>query len=259
MSLDYGSLLSPVPIELSIGTLRHPKLIDIAKLTFHQFEIYQLFLKIKPIDYYLNVSSKEGSKEYWNALPEVEQLSMTMYDVLLDNESVAQIYTDIFNFFFENKVLFTNNCFILLKDSDTLEEAKNVGVINESNFRDALNVICEICNIAPAKDEKPPKFKNEKAKRLYYRMEKAKQEEARVKRTDLKYKLENIISSVASKSPNLSMANIWDITLYQLYDQFTRLQIVDVYERQATSVSVWGDEKKKFDPTQWFKSIFGIK
>lgn len=65
----------------------------------------------------------------------------------------------------------------------------------------------------------------------------------------------NIISSVAAFCPNMNYVQIWDLTVYELYDLFSRLNIIDQYNISSTSVSVWGDEKKQFKFGVWNDNI----
>jgi hypothetical protein len=89
-------------------------------------------------------------------------------------------------------------------------------------------------------------------------MQKAQEEENRKKMEKEFYNmlLPNIISSVASKNSGLNIINIWDATLFQLYDQFEKKQNDDTHYMNSVRVAVWGDEKKQFDPTLWYKNNF---
>lgn len=253
MKLDYGTLLSPTPIKLSIGTLRHPKLLDIADITFPVFDIYQLFLKITPEEYYTKLTKNE---EYWKSLPDIEQYNMTMYDVLLDHDDVSSLYTNIFNFFFYEDVKFKSGVFVICKHEG---QESISGIIGEKNFADLLNTIQQLCKIKGEEKVEDQKFKTKKARRTWLKMKKAEKENAKRRKANLNFTLPNIISAVAAKSKTLNIENIWYITLYQLYDQFDRLQINDGYERDSTSIAVWGDEKNKFDYTLWYKNIVDNK
>ena len=75
------------------------------------------------------------------------------------------------------------------------------------------------------------------------------------KKEDKKLELANLISALASHSMSLNMSNIWNLTIYQLYDQFERQQIEDSYRSSLRSVSIWGDKDNKFDNTLWFTHI----
>ena len=67
--------------------------------------------------------------------------------------------------------------------------------------------------------------------------------------------LGNIISVVANKHPSINILNIWELTIYQLWDTFNRLSNNNIYDISALSVAVWGDEKKQFNISDWFKRI----
>lgn len=68
--------------------------------------------------------------------------------------------------------------------------------------------------------------------------------------------LPNIISATAAKNPGLNIINIWDATLFQLYDQFEKAQNDDAHYMNSVRVAVWGDEKNQFDPSLWYKNNF---
>ena len=90
-------------------------------------------------------------------------------------------------------------------------------------------------------------------------MLKAQKEQKKQAKNDINLSIPNIISAVASKHPSLNLTSIWDLTIFQLLDSFSRLQANTVYEIDSTRVSVWGDEKKTFDPALWYKNIYDKK
>ena len=52
MILDYGDLLSPEPIQTSIGKIKKHTLREISRLTFDRFGLYETLLKATPEDIY---------------------------------------------------------------------------------------------------------------------------------------------------------------------------------------------------------------
>ena len=267
MKLDYFTLLCPEPISLSIGTIRKPTLREIGKLTFPKFGMYQVYLKLTPMDYYtiLNTDKKET---HWDVLSDEQQNNMTVYDVVLLDESVMHTYLEIFNFFFVERIIFIDNLFLVLNTDDytiPVEEIEltkqNVkALINPNTFPDVIDILQQICCIKsndPLDDVKP-KFKNKKAKRLYERMLKAKEKQNNIKakKDMINMSLPNIISATASKNSGLNIINIWDATLFQLYDQFEKTQNDDVHYMNSVRVAVWGDEENQFDPTLWYKNNY---
>ena len=267
MRLDYFTLLSPKPISLSIGTIKQPTLNDIGDLTFEKFRIYQVYLKLTPSDYYTKINVEDG-KIQWDTLSDELKNDCSIYDVLLIQKDVQQVYLDLLNFFFKERVVFMDNLFVLIKTDDYLTPPDELeindddicGVIHSENFLDVLDILQQVCCI---KSDDPldvvkPKFKNAKAKMLYDKMLKAR--EAEKKKEDMKnlynFTLPNIISATAAKTPGLNIINIWDATLFQLYDQFGKIQNDDVHYINSVRVAVWGDEKNQFDPALWYKNNF---
>lgn len=266
MKLDYGSLLSPEPIQLSIGTVRHPTLREISKATFPKFGIYQYFLKLSPEDYYTKINkAREG---YWDSLSCDGQEMVSLYDIVLVDENLCNTYLEIFNFFFVEKVIFREGFFVFLSiDKQTADSEIEVtedilrGVVSKETFNDALDLLQQVCFLGADDlgDESKQKFKNEKARKLWRRMKAAEKKQKEASEHSADMALPNIISSVAAKSLNLNISNIWDITLFQLYDQFNRLQNNDAHSINSMRVAVWGDEKKTFDYALWRKNMFDKK
>lgn len=263
MTLDYGSLLSPEPIQLSIGTIRQPILREISKISFTKFGAYQYFLKISPEDYYTKIN--KSLEEYWNNLSDGEKEMISLYDIILIDGNLRNTYLEIFNFFFIEKVVFKEKYFVLLNvdkqiaDSE-IEVTEDIlrGVISEETFNDALDILRQVCFLLDddSEDESKQQFKNEKARRLWRRMKAAEKKQKETSEHSADMTLPNIISSVAAKSLNLNICNIWDISLFQLYDQFNRLQNNDAHSINSMRVAAWGDEKNTFDYALWHKNMF---
>lgn len=261
MKLDYGTQLSPYPIELSIGTLIKPKLSDIAKLSFDKFGYYEFLLKLSPETFYSSLNSEVGA-EYWESLPNDERDSITLYNLILENETLKDLFVEIFNFFFKETVIFEEGVFIILQnpnaDLSELGETDIKGIISEDSIMQVLDLIQQVCciNDEEKEDEKNLKFKNSLAEKLFKRMKKAAKEAETRKKSDVNYTIPNIISTVSNKHQSINPVNVWDLTVFQLIDSFRRLQTNEIYGIDATRVSVWGDEKKTFDAALWYKNQY---
>lgn len=95
------------------------------------------------------------------------------------------------------------------------------------------------------KKSEPPSYANEKAKEIAMKMQK---EKAKIKPSKQGLSLQDIISGVAAKHPSLNLFQIWNLTLYQLYDQFKRLQLIENYTFNL-SAALQGAEVEKI--THW--------
>ena len=209
MKLEYYSLLCPTPIRLSIGSIKKHTLREIGEFSFIRFRVYEVYLLLTPTTYYNSLATDE-EKAYWELVPEEQKLQTTLYDLILMYTHLREQFTEIFNFFFIERVIFKDNIFYILNtdDYDTpddqIELADDVvmGSINYQNIYAVLDIIRQVCCIKSDDplDEQQPVFKNEKAKRLYEKMLKAKEEEKKRKEQKelLDSSVPNIISSTAA-------------------------------------------------------------
>lgn len=103
------------------------------------------------------------------------------------------------------------------------------------------------------------KFKNSAARKIYEKLLSAQKKEKKRRKADINLSLPNIISAVSNCHPTINPINVWDLTLFQLFDTFNRMRANKIYEIDSTRVSVWGDEKKTFDIALWYKNEYDKK
>lgn len=266
MRLDYGTQLSPVPITLSIGTLRKPTLKEISQITFDRFSFYEFFLKLSPETYYTKLRKENDGEAFWDSLTEEEKDKITIYNIIEEDEKIRSTYVEIFNFFFVETVIYQEGFFILLKENTAIDNPEKIkreqvrGAIAKDNFSQVMSLLQQICCIYNEEESLDDmKFKNNLARKLMEKMLKAKKKEQEAKKSDLNLTIPNIISSLANKHPSLNYVNIWDLTIFQLLDAFNRTQANSMYDIDSTRVSVWGDEKKTFDVSLWYKNNYDKK
>lgn len=266
MRLDYGTRMSYSPIVLPMGRIRKPTLEDCTTfpMSFEKFNSYESMLLLTPELFFAEII-KGDAKTAWESTPEEEKKQITLYDLAALYPEIGKEFEEIFNFFFIEDVFYVDHVFFIVDpdkhiDKDHLTEENILGYIGKQEFDLVAGVIRQICCIGKEEDTVDDmKFKNEFQKKLYMDYLKTKaEEEAKHKKTvkDNKMVLPNIISAVASKHSSLNYTNIWKLTIFQLLDTFERLQANSFYEIDATRVSVWGDEKKTFDSTLWYRNNF---
>lgn len=265
MKLDYGTQISPSPIKLSIGTLIKPTLQNISELSFDKFNYYEVLIKMSPEIFYTKIKGDDGLN-YWNSLSEQEQDSISLYSVVVKDAQLINTFVEIFNFFFEEDVVFKEGYFVLLNkgisvDSDITSQEDVRGVISENIFLQVLNVIQQICciNDDDEEDIENMKFKNKRAREIYEKMRKAAKKKKAEKNDSVDFTLPNIISAVSNRHPTINPINVWKLTIFQLLDAFNRMQVNSMFDIDSTRVSVWGDEKKTFNAALWYKNEYDKK
>lgn len=251
MKLSYGTQLSPTPINLTTGgSIRKPRLDDISELSFETFSYYEFFLKLTP-ELYFELLKNNNQSNYNNKTSQIKEED-GLYEIITKESFLQKVYTDIFGFFFVENVFFQDDCFLLF-NGNKIDEENIIGIIYENNFYEVINIIQQICCINGMSNEsEKPKFKNKKAKRLYEKMQKAQKQMS----NNQEMSLPNIISSVSNKHPSINPLNVWNLTIFQLYDSFERIINNCWFEISSTNISVWGDEKNTFDPLLWCKNLY---
>ena len=128
------------------------------------------------------------------------------------------------------------------------------GIINNDKYDTVVDVILQLTKTERSiTEDKTAKVKNKIAERLLQKMKNANQKKKKIE--DKKYELPNLISALATHSSSLNIINIWNLTIYQFYDQLSRQRLDDTYSSSIRSVSVWGDKDNKFDDTLWFTQM----
>ena len=193
MKLSYGTLLSPVPIELSIGaSIRKFTLKEIAEISFEVFSYYEALMMMTPEDVYNDIMGESG-KAKWESMSEDERAAISLYDVIEKEPWLQQSYTQAFNYFFDKPVRYIvedgNGYFVFVKNEELDLENLDVendlyGAISRVSFADVLDVIQQVCCLKDDDEDETPRFKNEKARQIYEKMKKAQDEIKKQKKSD---------------------------------------------------------------------------
>lgn len=265
MRLSYGELIGYSPIQLSIGSIRKPLLKDIDSLGFELFNQYESLLFLTAEIYYTNFLGEKGL-QYWNELTDTDKQSLNLFDVIENDEQMRNEYLAIFNFFFVEDIIYSNGMFVILNIPSTeineqTDETAIKGGITKKNLDDVLKIIQQVCGIYEEKEnEKDIKFKNNTAKKIYEKLQKANKKKKEKQKSDINLSIPNIISSLCGgKHPSINYTNVFKMTIYQLLDTFNKLQLTSIYDIDSTRVSVWGDEKKTFKPSLWYTNQYDIQ
>jgi len=98
--------------------------------------------------------------------------------------------------------------------------------INVSNFGLMMDIISFQNCIN--NDNKETKAKSAKQKEFQKKLKEAKAK-YNLNTNDINLEISNIISSVCAKHPSVNLLNVGKLTMYQLIDQFKRLNMIDEY------------------------------
>ncbi len=249
LKLNYFELLSPDPINLpNVGGIISPTLKAISSIGINTYQYYLSILLMDLKSFFTSL----GQPEQYEALSDEERTQMNIFDLLMANEQFAALLQTILNFFIDEDVVYSsqNKCFLVQKDGAA------IGLITKEIYPKICDLICQRNCIKTNQEENLSKVKSKKALEIMKKLQKGRSEKAKQNKSDKNMELGNIISAVANKSHSLNILNIWDLTVFQVWDCFSRLSNNSIYDIQSMSVAAWGNKDNYFDATAWFKRIY---
>lgn len=254
MKPDHFDLLSPSPILLpGAGSVLSPTLKDISMLGIHTYHYYLSVLSMDVKTYFSMLPNPAHS-----AFPSEETLSrLNMFDLLTLQPSSAAFLAEILNFFLKEEVSFSeeDGCFLVATKENSQEEPP-IGRITRENYEALCSLICRRNNVRFQKEVPLSGMKSKKAQEIMKKLKKGRAEKAKSgKKTDTSTELGNVISAVANRHPSLNPVNIWELTVFQLWDSFFRLSSNQIYNIESMSVAAWGNKDNHFDAAGWFKPL----
>lgn len=274
MKLDYATLISPYPFYLEgIGGVKSPKLKEIwaHDMTYQNYQMCISLLLMTPQNYCEQVDNSK--LDWYQSLCEEDKQHINMMDIIAKTPNLQQSYSKIFNFFFienvfwdtKNQVFFltqdnvlydkTNQYFYILNDKGKKIQTNNYGLIHRNIFLDICDIILQRCGIIRSDtDTDTSKVKNKRALEILKKLKKGRENVTKTSNNDKDINLPNLITSVAVKSNSINFTNIWDLTVFQLYEQFKKEQTNVYFDIKKMSVAAYGNEKNTFQGNEWYKN-----
>lgn len=217
--------------DISIEPL---KLRDIAKVGYNKY-MNSLGIMLQEFESLLDIS--KIPEDY---LKEIKN-NMSPLDLIFESKNHVLILSliDSLKFLFKaDKITYReNDGVVLLYEIPLTEEEKliedieikyNEKYINKDNYSYIVDVL-KLQNGLMQVEEKKYNPADEKAREIMEKIKRGQEIAKKNKKKDGDLDLQDIISAVAGKSNNLNILDIWDLTVYQLYDHFQRLEMVDGY------------------------------
>lgn len=256
MKLDYATLISPYPFYIkNVGGIKSPTLREIwnPTVTYQGYQMYLALLLATPQKYCEHVMP--SVMEWYQSLSEQEKLNVNMMDIIVMDKALQISYCKMLNFFFEEDVVWSNedNLFITYKDVDEQGQIIPIGLIHRNIFTDLCDIILQRCGIVRSDiDTDASKVKSKRALEILKKLQRGREKAAKTSVNDKDTELPKLITAVAVKSKSINFTNIWDLTLFQFYEQFKKEQTNVYFDISATQVAAYGNEKKTFKGNEWY-------
>lgn len=224
MKLSYFELLSPEPVYIEhIGGIVSPTLRTISQTGIVTYQ------------YYVSALLMEGE----------------IFETLPQNPELAELLQLALDFFIKENVVYStnDNRFVIHLDE------KIVGIISKDNYSTVCDLICQRISVKTRQEDDISKVKNKKAMEIMEKLQRGRNSKNKQTKADKNLEIGNIISAVANRSQSLNIINIWELTVFQLWDCFERISNNNIYNIQSMSVAAYGNKDNHFDFSSWFKKL----
>lgn len=233
-------------------SIKVPTLGDIRNIGYESYEQYINIIALD-LHQYLRIIDAE---DRYGQLTNDEKKVLTIFNVLVSGDETRKALSNALSFFVYEDVKFDEgrSCFLLFGRGEDYSDRppQCVGVIHSDNYESVRDAVLQISYITNSSPELK-KFKSPKAQKIYEKIMKGRAEKKQSKTADRNMSLANIIGAMSVHHPGYNLTNIWSLTIYQLYDQFSRLNIKIQVDIVGLRWAAWG--KEPFDFTFWYQDI----
>jgi hypothetical protein len=166
-----------------------------------------------------------------------------LFDALFFYDDIKNLFIEALSFFLKEKNIKCDTNLKIFFNGDT-------GCLDKNNFNEFVDCIKQI-NCLSIEDS--IKYANNRAKQIAEKLKKLKEKYLKNKKQEGLDFLD-IISSVCAKHPSINLFNVGNLTIYQLIDQFKRLNMVDNFYISVESL-LHGAEKESIKIIHWAEQI----
>lgn len=254
MKFTYEDLLSGIPIYVKgIGHFRSPRIKELhpsVGIGYQQYNIHINILSWDKLDL-INVVKGISKKQYLlfekaDKLNAFDIISLQPYLLTMVKSSLEFFMCEILKWDENNKKFIT-----MSKNNPT----EIIGEINRLNYDETRDMVLQMNYVNISKDESPMKHFSKRAKEAWEKAQKFLQTESKKSKENKSFRLCNVISKLSVLPTGYTLFNIYDLTVFQLYDQFIQYGYLRAMDLNERAYSVNGGDYK-FE--SWLKPIIKI-
>ncbi len=248
--VSHMRLLSGSPFKLDNITVYQPTLRDIDNMGD---DFYNTLFRTLLVDKEALKGNENYNQEVLGVVSEFELFMELNKQDDMFRETVKQsllLFTGE-EFFYDGDYL---KAFV--KSDDPNSEELNIEVYLDENLLEQLRSAIKQINYVPDQNSNGSfNPANDKAKALKERLEKTKQK-VKEDNKEENIRLSDIVSIVSNYSNDLNILNVWDLTVFQLYECYVRILVWDDYHIGQQHVPHM-DEKsqKEVRKSHWVKKV----
>ena len=252
MKFSYADLIAGDSIPVNgVGHFKSPKLWQLMPTKGIGTWVYNFYLNILSWDKEDVLKFISGIGMSTKALETREEL--TTFDIIVLVGNLKELLREAMAFFMDENLEWDEASYTFIAYSRE-ETQKAVGYINRDNFDDVKDMMLQVNYIGIGDQAKPTKFSSAKAKELWELAQKHLKETKHPK--DKRMELGNIISKLCAVNCGYTLLNIYDLTVFQLYDQFFQYGYMRAMDLNERAFTIHGGKNFSFET--WLEPILKI-
>lgn len=252
MKFSYADLISGDSIPVNgVGHFKSPKLWQLMPTKGIGTWVYNFYLNILSWDKEDVLKFISGIGMSTKALETREEL--TTFDIIVLVGNLKELLREAMAFFMDENLEWDEASYTFIAYSRE-ETQKAVGYINRDNFDDVKDMMLQVNYIGIGDQAKPTKFSSAKAKELWELAQKHLKETKHPK--DKRMEFGNIISKLCAVNCGYTLLNIYDLTVFQLYDQFFQYGYMRAMDLNERAFTIHGGKNFSFET--WLEPILKI-
>lgn len=252
MKFSYADLISGDSIPVNgVGHIKSPKLWQLMPTRGIGTWVYNFYLNVLSWDKGDVFKFIKGIGIPVQMLEEREEL--TTFDVMILTNNLKELLREAMAFFMDEILEWDETTYKFIAYSQD-EKKEAIGYIDRDNFEDVRDMMLQVNYIGIGDQAKPTKFSSEKAKELWELAQQHLQETKNPK--DKRMELGNIISKLCAVNCGYTLLNIYDLTVFQLYDQFFQYGYMRAMDLNERAFSIHGGKNFSFET--WLEPILKI-
>lgn len=229
-------LLGGMPYDFGICKIHHPKMRDIATNGEDKYKSHLSVIIFEKSD-------MDASK--FKNVPQEEMDAITSFDIICINceinENYKKTFEEALSYFIKEEVHFTSNG---KGGLFYIGEKMDERYLTKDNFDDFKSIVREVCCLSKSEEVDimadlniEDSVEYERVKQIRLKLKKAKKRQSAEEKSNVEsdITLSDLVSALCGISPNLNILQVWDLTMYQFYNQFERVKLVDDYRTQLQS------------------------
>lgn len=248
MKLQYEDLLSGEPVFVKgLGHLRSPFLRELKPTSGIGIWTYHFYLQLLLWDrseyvHFLKLTGCRGIR-----LIEHNK-KLETFDVVTLIDTTRKLLREAMAFFILENISWEERLHRFVCSSK--ETSEITGYIDRKNFEEVREAILQMNYVNAGALSKNIKHSSKRSRELWEQAQKYLQKEVK---TDKTLSLGNVISKLCAASNGYNLLNIFDLTVYQLYDQFFQISYLKTITLNERVFSNHGGKEFKIDA--WLEPI----